>query len=192
MGQGDHGGVDSNDIDVKCREADICHQNKARDAISEDDDVQVDDDETAGLLIHRTTNSSRLSLPADHPKEASRITLSESPPRSPPIPTSSSAQNVISSQTLTYTAAFVILGFMVGIIGPTLPALRTNVGTSFETLGVVFFGRWCGSIAGSVLGGHLLDRVSGHAPFTAAVLVASLGAACIPMARSIPVRKLHS
>jgi predicted MFS family arabinose efflux permease len=51
-------------------------------------------------------------------------------------------------------------------IGPTLPALRENVGVSFERLGVMFLARWVGGVAGSILGGWLLDRAPGsHVPY---------------------------
>lgn len=91
------------------------------------------------------------------------------------------------TQTAAYTVGFVVLGFMVGLIGPTLPALRENVGVSFERLGVVFLARWLGGVVGSFVGGWLLERTPGsHVPYAASVLVASLGCVLIPTAVTLP------
>lgn len=91
------------------------------------------------------------------------------------------------TQTAAYTVGFVVLGFMVGLIGPTLPALRENVGVSFARLGVIFLARWVGGVVGSLVGGWLLERAPGsHAPYAASVLVASLGCVLIPTAVTLP------
>lgn len=91
------------------------------------------------------------------------------------------------TQTLTYTLGFGVLGLLVGLIGPSLPTLRDNVGVSFESLGIVFLARWLGGVTGSALGSMMLDRVPrSHAPMCGGIIVATLGAVCIPAARSLP------
>lgn len=90
------------------------------------------------------------------------------------------------AQTGAYFAGFVVLGFMVGLVGPTLPALRRHVGVSFDRLGLVFLARWAGSAVGSLAGGWVLDRTPGsHVPFAASVVVASAGCALVPGASQL-------
>lgn len=139
-------------------------------AASRDEESEEEEDETA-----------RLTRVASSSDDASRgCPLGRGETRA------SSPRSSAATQTATYTLGFVILGLMVGSIGPALPELRANVGVSFERLGAVFLARWLGGVAGSALGGKLLDaRPRSHVPYAASVLVAALGAACIPLARSL-------
>ena len=139
-------------------------------AASRDEESEEEEDETARLT--------RVAASSD---DASRgCPLGRAGTRA------SSPRSSAATQTATYTLGFVILGLMVGSIGPALPELRANVGVSFERLGAVFLARWLGGVAGSALGGKLLDACPrSHVPYAASVLVAALGAACIPLARSL-------
>lgn len=64
--------------------------------------------------------------------------------------------------TLAYYAAFIGLGLVSAVLGPTLPALTDITETSFGQISVLFIARSLGYVPGSILGGYWLDRVSGH------------------------------
>lgn len=134
------------------------------------DDSDVEDDETARLTRGSADGDE------DDPN-ASKVGTRDA---------SGVPRHLATWQTAAYTLGFVILGLLVGLIGPALPALRENVGVSFERLGAVFLFRWMGSISGSALGGALLDaRPRSHVPYAVSALIAAAGAACIPLARSL-------
>ena len=134
------------------------------------DDSDVEDDETARLTRGSADGDE------DDPN-ASKVGTRDA---------SAFPRHLATWQTAAYTLGFVILGLLVGLIGPALPALRENVGVSFERLGAVFLFRWMGSISGSALGGALLDaRPRSHVPYAVSALIAAAGAACIPLARSL-------
>ena len=96
------------------------------------------------------------------------------------------ADAVALTQTMTYTLGFGVLGLLVGLIGPSLPTLRTNAGVRYERLGVVFLARWIGGVAGSAIGGVALDAAPrSHAPMCVGIVVAVLGAVRIPAARTL-------
>ena len=96
------------------------------------------------------------------------------------------ADAVALTQTMTYTLGFGVLGLLVGLIGPSLPTLRTNAGVRYERLGVVFLARWIGGVAGSAIGGFALDAAPrSHAPMCVGIVVAVLGAVRIPAARTL-------
>ena len=96
------------------------------------------------------------------------------------------ADAVALTQTMTYTLGFGVLGLLVGLIGPSLPTLRTNAGVAYERLGVVFLARWIGGVAGSAIGGFALDAAPrSHAPMCVGIVVAVIGAVRIPAARTL-------
>lgn len=141
-------------------------------ASADDDTDEEDDGETARLSTNKTfgIRSASLGLERVASRRAGRW-----------------GRGGAAMQTAAYTVGFVVLGFMVGLIGPTLPALRENVGVSFARLGVIFLARWLGGVVGSLVGGWLLERAPGsHAPYAASVLVASLGCVLIPTAVTLP------
>ena len=69
--------------------------------------------------------------------------------------------------------AFVGLGLTGAVLGPTLPALSEHTRTSVSQISILFVARSLGYLAGSYLGGHLYDRVSGH--FLMAATLAGMG-----------------
>lgn len=64
--------------------------------------------------------------------------------------------------TLAYYAAFIGLGLISAVLGPTLPALADITETSFGQISILFIARSLGYVLGSMLGGYWLDRASGH------------------------------
>ena len=72
--------------------------------------------------------------------------------------------------TLTYYASFVAMGISMSSLGPTLPGLAENTRATIAAIGVLFTARSLGSLAGSVLGGRIYDRMNGHIVMAAMVL----------------------
>lgn len=65
-------------------------------------------------------------------------------------------------RTIAYYASYITVGFVIGIIGPTLPSLANQTGTLLSRISLLFPILSVGSLLGSFLSGHLFDRVKGH------------------------------
>jgi len=65
-------------------------------------------------------------------------------------------------RTLGYYAAFIALGLVSASLGPTLPGLANNTGSQLSHISLLFVARSSGYLAGSLLGGRLYDRITGH------------------------------
>lgn len=64
--------------------------------------------------------------------------------------------------TFGYYLAFITLGLIAAVTGPTLPALAERVHVHLDEISIVFATRSTGYLIGSLLGGHTYDRVPGH------------------------------
>ncbi len=64
--------------------------------------------------------------------------------------------------TIGYYLAFITLGLVAAVTGPTLPALAERVHVHLDEISIVFATRSAGYLVGSLLGGHTYDRVPGH------------------------------
>ncbi len=64
--------------------------------------------------------------------------------------------------TVGYYAAFLILGMAAAVIGPTLGRLAEQTQTSLSLFSFIFVARSAGYLIGSLVGGHLYDRLPGH------------------------------
>jgi len=84
-------------------------------------------------------------------------------------------------KTLSYYLAFIALGFVIGIIGPTLPGLAENTGTRFKQISYLFTTHSFGYLAGSLLCGHLFDRVKGHPLMGAALVIMTAIMLLVPL-----------
>ena len=85
------------------------------------------------------------------------------------------------ASTLSYYAAFIALGLMSASLGPTLPGLAANTGARIDQISLLFTARSGGYFLGSLLGGRLYDRVSGHALLGAMLLVMAGTMALTPL-----------
>ncbi len=85
------------------------------------------------------------------------------------------------SKTLSYYAAFIVLGLITGVFGPTLPDLAQNTHTALNQISAIFAARSFGYLIGSWLAGHGYDRLPGHPLFAAALAVTALTFALIPV-----------
>jgi FHS family Na+ dependent glucose MFS transporter 1 len=85
------------------------------------------------------------------------------------------------SKTAVYYAAFISIGLVSAILGPTLPALAANTGTIVGEIGFLFTARSLGYMIGSMFGARLFDRLPGHRLMAAMVVVISLALALTPV-----------
>jgi len=74
------------------------------------------------------------------------------------------------NQTLGYFGAFITLGFTTASLGPSLPYLALNTGSTISKISILFTAKSGGYLLGSIIGGRLYDRVPGHAVAFAAIL----------------------
>lgn len=85
------------------------------------------------------------------------------------------------SSTIAYYYAFIVLGSITGILGPTLIALARHTQTSLSEISIIFVARSIGYLAGSLLSGRLFDRVKGHPLLVAVLFVAAVVFVLIPL-----------
>lgn len=74
------------------------------------------------------------------------------------------------SKTSGYYAAFIALGLITAALGPTLPGLAEQTGTTLGQISYLFVARSLGYLLGSFFGGRLYDRLPGH-PILAGMLL---------------------
>ncbi len=88
-------------------------------------------------------------------------------------------------KTAAYYLAFILLGLGSGVEGPTLLKLAEHTSSALDQISSMFIFGSLGYLLGSLLGGWIYDRVSGHR-FMAGILV-GLGIliALVPMATSL-------
>lgn len=86
--------------------------------------------------------------------------------------------------TSAYYAAFIGLGLLSAVLGPTLNELARHTGSNLSQISLLFTASSLGYMLGSFFGGQLLDRIPGH-PLLSFVLVIS--ALCMALMPIIPV-----
>ncbi len=87
--------------------------------------------------------------------------------------------------TLGYYALFVCLGLSTAVVGPTIPDLARQTGSTIAVLGAIFLPGSSGYALGTLLGGRLFDRARGHALLGAAQLWAAGCLALMPLVPSL-------
>lgn len=90
-------------------------------------------------------------------------------------------------QTFGYFFLLVIIGLDVAIIGPTLPSLAAQTGSTLSTISAIFVAGAIGYTLGTMGGGWVFDRFSGHAALGMAQMGAAVMIALIPLAPSLGV-----
>jgi FHS family Na+ dependent glucose MFS transporter 1 len=85
-------------------------------------------------------------------------------------------------RTFGYYSLFICLGLNLAIIGPTLPALASQTGTSLEDMGLVFLAGAVGYALGTTIGGRVFDRLPGHPVLGTAQMAVAILIALIPLA----------
>jgi MFS transporter, FHS family, Na+ dependent glucose transporter 1 len=86
-----------------------------------------------------------------------------------------------------YFSTFVVLGVVLGMLGPALPSLRHQIGASVSGISIVFVAQSSGYLVGAVAGGRGLDRGHGHRLLGAALMLMAVGLVLVSEARSLAV-----
>jgi MFS transporter, FHS family, Na+ dependent glucose transporter 1 len=84
------------------------------------------------------------------------------------------------SKTMSYYLAFIGLGMVGAALGPTLPGLAENTGSTLGQISYLFTSRSLGYLLGSVIGGRMYDRVSGHRLMAFVLLTLAAAVALVP------------
>jgi FHS family Na+ dependent glucose MFS transporter 1 len=83
--------------------------------------------------------------------------------------------------TFAYYGAFIGLGLISASLGPTLPALAGQTQTALSAVSFLFATRATGYLLGSLVGGRLYDRMSGHPLMGLALLIMGMGMIAVPV-----------
>ena len=91
------------------------------------------------------------------------------------------------NQTIGYFSAFIGLGMASASLGPALPYFAENTNTQIGEVSILFTTTAAGYLLGSVIGGRLIDKFSGH--LVAGVALVGIGAslALSPIFSLLPV-----
>lgn len=84
-------------------------------------------------------------------------------------------------------ACFFGLGVINAAIGPALPELAGNTGSTLAAVGSLFSGMFFGSLAAQVFTGPLLDRLGPRWPLMAGLTMVGAGITGVAFARALPV-----
>ena len=77
-------------------------------------------------------------------------------------PQSAAKQRSHWPQTLGYYAAFIALGLIGSLLGPSLTGLAKNTGVHLDQISILFTARSLGYLLGSLLAGRVYDRRPGN------------------------------
>lgn len=80
-----------------------------------------------------------------------------------------------------YFGAYVALGLAIAALGPTLPALAENTGTSLGLISLLFTAHSLGYLLSAIFGGRFYDRLPGHPLLAACLLVIGAMLALVPL-----------
>ena len=80
-----------------------------------------------------------------------------------------------------YYGAFVVLGLAVSALGPTLPALAENTGSSLGMISLLFTAHSLGYLVSAIFGGRLYDRLPGHLVMMACLLLIGTMLVLVPL-----------
>lgn len=85
------------------------------------------------------------------------------------------------SKTAAYYYAFIILGLITGVFGPTINDLARHTQSTLNEISIIFAVRSLGYLVGSLLSGRLFDRVRGHPLIIGALIATALAFVLIPL-----------
>ncbi|MBT7072250.1 MAG: MFS transporter [Anaerolineae bacterium] len=97
-------------------------------------------------------------------------------------------KNLKLRNTLSYYLVFISLGFGLGIVGPALPSLAEQTGSTIGAIGSLFLFSAFGAMLGTALSGRLFDRIkNGHLILGLAQLTSALSLMLTPLVGSLPL-----
>ena len=95
-------------------------------------------------------------------------------------------QNQKLRNTIGYYLIFISMGFGMGIVGPALPSLAKQVGSTLGAIGSMFLVGSIGGMLGTALSGRILDRIpQRHFVLGIAQLISTLVLAVTPLAGNL-------
>ena len=80
-----------------------------------------------------------------------------------------------------YFLAYIVLGMAGATLGPSLPYLAENVGTSLKGISSLFIAHRLGYMTGSFGGGRLYDRINGNRFMAGMLLIMAAGMVAVPV-----------
>ena len=90
--------------------------------------------------------------------------------------------------TLSYYLVFISLGLGLGIVGPALPSLAEQTGSTLAAIGSLFLFSAGGGMLGTALSGRIYDRIrNGHVVLGVAQFISVAGLMLTPLAGSLPI-----
>jgi len=96
-------------------------------------------------------------------------------------PRRQSARTIAIAQTVGYYGGYLVIGMFVASLGPTLPCLAQNTGSSVSSISSLFLTRSFGYLLGSLLCGRLYDRVPVHTLMGSMLIVIAVLLAVTPL-----------
>jgi FHS family Na+ dependent glucose MFS transporter 1 len=84
-------------------------------------------------------------------------------------------------KTLSYYVSYIALGFVMGVIGPTLPRLAEQTATRLSEISFLFTSHALGYLFGSLMSGYLYDKTKGHPIIAASLFIMSAVLLLIPV-----------
>ncbi len=85
------------------------------------------------------------------------------------------------NKTAAYYGAFIALGLATAYFGPTLPGLARHVHSTIQSISYLFVFSSLGYMLGSMLGGRVYDRVTGHPVLVGVLLLSAAAMFVIPI-----------
>ncbi len=97
-------------------------------------------------------------------------------------------KNIKLRNTLSYYLVFISLGLGLGIVGPVLPSLAAQTGSTLSAIGSLFLLSSIGGMLGTAISGRIYDRIlNGHRVLGLAQLVGATGLMLTPLVGSLPL-----
>ena len=84
-----------------------------------------------------------------------------------------------------YLSSFLLLGVVLGMLGPALPSLRAQVGASVSGISFVFVSQSAGYLVGAIVGGRGIDRGLGHRLLGGALVLMAAGLLLVEQSRTL-------
>lgn len=85
------------------------------------------------------------------------------------------------STTAAYYLAFIVLGLVLAVLGPTLPYLAEQTGSQLSQVSFLFTARALGGFSGALFSGRFYDRRAGHPILVSTLVIFFFSLALLPL-----------